>query len=42
MSKLCGFGVVGAEVLNLPNEGHVVFLAQGPVNEVSELHTVGE
>ena len=42
MSKLCGFGVVGAEVLNFPDKGRVVFLAQCPVNKVSELHTTGK
>jgi len=26
-SKLCGFGVVSAEVLNFPNKCHVIFLA---------------
>ena len=42
MSELCGFGVVGVEVLNFPNECCIVFLAQGPVNKVGELHTAGE
>jgi len=41
-SKLCGFGVVGAEILDFPNECRVIFLAQGPVNEVGELHTSSE
>jgi len=42
MSKLCGFGIVGAEVLDFSNECRVVFLMQGPVNEVGELHTTSE
>ena len=34
--ELCGFGVVGAEILYFTLQGGVVLLFQGPVYEVSE------
>jgi len=40
--ELCGLGIVGAEVLDFSNKCCIVFLAQSPINKVSELHTTGE
>jgi len=42
MCNLCSFGVVGTEVLYFSDERCVIFLAQGPVNKVGVLLTIGE
>ena len=42
MSNLCGLGVVGTEVLDLSSECCIIFLAQGPIDKVSVLHTLNE
>jgi len=42
MCDLCGFGVVGVEVLDFSDERRVIFRAQGPVNEVSVLLAIGK
>ena len=42
MSDLCGLRVVGAKVLDFPSECRVIFLMQGPVNEVGVLRIFNE
>jgi len=41
-SELCGLGIVGTEILDFPNECRVIFLTQGPINKVGELHITGK